>query len=200
MTPVQICNLALTRAGQTTIAALGVATEEERACARHLPALASAMLQEFVWPWSITATALLSGTDDRDDWEYAYQKSAGHLLVVGCHDSLDWSVEYDFELWGDQVYCDALNPLWEVVCEYTGAELAGTPYYDIGDMLFCDALAYRLAAALVMQFGGAERLHQQLIGLYELALRRAKANAGKIDQTRLDPMAEYGQQFVDARE
>lgn len=70
----EICNLALLRAGQTnTIASLGDASPEAKACAIAYPAARDELLTAKRWPFATRSVvlALLSGVT-RPGWTYAY--------------------------------------------------------------------------------------------------------------------------------
>lgn len=78
---VAICNIALTRAGCTTISSLDEATNEARQCKLEYESIRDQVLRAYPWSSATKIVALALTNEKIPGWQYAYSYPADCLLM-----------------------------------------------------------------------------------------------------------------------
>lgn len=136
---IDICNVALSRLGQTQITALTEDDKKARLCNVFYAPMRDALLEEQWWPFATKRETLarLTATPD-SEFDYYYQLPSD-CLTPRC--LVDDTIEYTIE--GDRLATDSTADI-ELV--YTKKETDTTKF----SAMFADLLAYRIALELVI--------------------------------------------------
>lgn len=190
LSQVDICNLALSRAGGHSISqitSLGEASTEARQCAIKFPPLLRACLRSHAWRFAQkeTALALLGTCADKEGFagnahygklfSYQYPEDCVRVLAVNSVQGKKGgfygeSVPYNVE------NSDDGSKIIVTPCEY--AVLSFIAYVDDPgrwDSLFSDAFAWHLAAELCLSLGGDFGRVQALQEMAGKAFEKAKS-------------------------
>lgn len=209
-TPVELCNLALSRIGsKQPIDSLDEDTTEARACTVAYPFARDAVLASFPWRFATKRVALAALTGvTYTDWQHAFALPADCLEVRGLVDALvPTPPPVGFVRWTP---VDALS--------LTTLQLARTPYaieagtagqvlltndsapvvqytarveaVSLYPPLFCDALAWRLAGELALAIPMKAPLAQAAFTASERAIARAAASELRQAQAGTTPDSE----------
>jgi len=141
---IQICNMALAKAGSTQpIASLVEASQESLWCAMYYPLAWEATARSHRWACLTRRAALAASLTETPAWGYA----RAYSLPA---DYLGW-LQFEepgvaFQRIGRTVHTDAESPNVQYVCR--------TEDTDLLDALFVEALVMRLAAHLAPCVGG----------------------------------------------
>jgi hypothetical protein len=167
---VQICNLALSRVAQASIASLTETSPPARQCRVHYEPARDTVLRAFDWPFARARVALANvGLGLVTEWAYRYQLPADCLAVrrVGPFDRHAAPVPFETE--GATVLTD----LSEATLVYTQRITDSTRF----DPLFADALAWRLAMDLALPLKVDRALRSEAAQGYQTAISAAEAAA-----------------------
>ena len=162
LSPVDLCNLALSRAGGhriTQIAALGEATNEARHCAVKYPQARRVALRNHPWRFAsrraiLAPTGMAPTGEGSGGFAYRYQYPGDCLQIreIQAHgvprQGGDSALPFETELAADNTRA--------VVCDIPAAVLVYTMDIDdpnAWDSLFYDALAWQLGAELALTLG-----------------------------------------------
>lgn len=191
----QICNMALGRIGVSAkIAALTDATNPARACETYYEATRDRLLEACPWPWANKRATLAAIADgERDGWTYAYALPVDCLVPrqlnpetrnPSVRDLLAFVIEYDEATQKPILLADQEAP--ELL--YT----ATFPLDRVGHFppAFTDALAWALAAELVMPLSVKMDFRVRAEQMAALTLERALATALNSEQRDVEPDAE----------
>ena len=192
---VQAVNLALIRIGHSrTITNLEEQSREAFTAAAVIDHEFKSVLRQFPWPFATKylALAVRDGTElvaTNSDWQYAYDYPADCLFARRV---LTPGVRREFD---DAPMTFRVGRLVDRKVIYTNledAELEYTAIFDcpehMGDELFVDAFAWRIAAALAPSLSRIVGMGQTALQMYVLALDAAAAVASKEGQP--DPAGE----------
>lgn len=182
----EICNLALLRIGaKVYLTALTDVRPEAQACAIIYPQHRDALLELFDWPFAARRAKLTATATARTGWAYAYalpgdcvaprMLNPGRSVVASMRDRFE--VEANDALSGRLILTDAKEP--ELL--YT-ALVTSPPAFS---PLFTDALAWRIAAELVMALPVKPEVAVRAMQQAQLAEQRAAAAA--LSQRLPDP-------------
>lgn len=174
MTPVEICNQALGRIGQSApIQSLGVTDRSEAGliCGRLFDPARRALLTEFHWPFAMRFEALahLPESVQGYAYSYAYPGEALHVHAVLPQGESPWRKPYrrtPFQRIGQQIVCDQPHAFAHFVADADAED---------GGPLFEDALCWRMASELAMAMKVDPRLAQFAREQYFLVVTKALA-------------------------
>jgi hypothetical protein len=190
---IDICNLALTRLGHSTIQAFPPAeeSEEARKCFLLYDRIRRTALRAHPWNFATTTVALGQLAEDEIlyDWTYAYQLPADCLRVLHVVDLSDpTSDKIPFEIrTGGVLVTNQAEARIRYIKDVSDPSLF--------DEQFVEAFSYRLAADLAMPITGKADYANSLTNLYNTTIRAAMASDAK--ERRREPS--IGRSFVDAR-
>lgn len=165
---VQICNRALQKLGEGTIASLSEDTRLGRACNLLYEDVRDALLEDHTWAFAIElAEIAVSGTDPDFGRTYQYELPADFLRLLPPYgedntNSRDWIVE------GGYIRTDDSTPLY---IRYIKRETDPTKYPPS----FREALSAKLAKELAQQILQSSTVEQMAEEWFQRAIRRAKA-------------------------
>jgi hypothetical protein len=167
---VRICNLALTRIGHSTIAAIGEDSKAGRLCALHYEPTRDAVLRAHPWNFAVRRADLGAPLSEKPRFGFAraFQLPTDCLRVLTFEPrESEWRVE------GRLVLTDSDAAF----IEYVGRADDPTLY----DAVFIDAFAARLAAELAMSLTDNAQIVATLWDFYNQKLAEARvmdANEG----------------------
>lgn len=189
---VQICNIALTRIGQSQlIDSLSEQSIAAQLCVLHYEACRDELLRDFPWPFAVRRVTLADLGTPPDGWSYRYR------YPVDCIRALRVSTP------GIRQPTHAQRVPFEVVhaeggrallCDQSPAELVyvgrveDTTYFD---PLFVSALAWRLAAELAMGLQASAANYQAAFQQYRLTIDMARVNAFEESEEGVPPESEF---------
>lgn len=186
---VEICNLALSKLGASSIVSLSQDTIEAIACLRVFNALRDAVLYDFPWDFAL-ARKELSRLSKNDAWDYnyAYQLPVDPycLRVV----ETDGDKNYPWIVEGRVLYTNKESIKIKYITKITDT----TKYNPMFDNMLATLIASDLALALT----GDSKTATDLINKYLLLLEEAK---GASSQNSYNYKAEDlgANEFVEAR-
>lgn len=190
---VDICNLALSRAGGQSISqitSLGEASTEARQCAVKFPHVLRSALRAYPWQFSVRETALaLLGTGAdlalngaakdniryRTLLYYQYPEECLRILAVNPADGCKGNFSAESYPYTVERIKDGTKV---IVTPCSKAVLTFSCYADdpgIWDSLFADAFAWQLASELCLSLGGDYGMVQALQDMAFRAFERAKS-------------------------
>lgn len=204
MTEVELCNLALLRIGQRDlITSLAGTSAPARACAVLYPIARDFMLASYAWPFATRRLALTAYDYDMDPdfersgWGYSYTLPTDYLAAQYIWSGVRnpaFDARTPFAVEGNTATGtpDVLTPF--ILTDQEDAELVYTAAITDTTQfpaLFCDALAWKLAAELAL----ALAVKPQLAGMMLQGLERSMAMAINAElrssQSDLNPEAEW---------
>ena len=162
---VEICNLALSYIGDSSISALSDSNDRARACNIHYEVQRDATLRAHPWNFAIKREALAqdSGWSD-DEWTYAYELPSDYLRMLSPVEEYPGEIEYAIE--NNLVLCNDDT----LTIKYI-AQITDTGYFD---SIFVDVLAQRLAASLAMALSKQKKLVDMMWQAYNQKLNEAR--------------------------
>lgn len=174
---VDICNLALTRLGHSTISALNEGTKAADLCNLHYPLARDFMLREHHWNFAIKrATLALSATAPNHEFTHQHALPVDCLKVIrtdlddvsgGIVYGYPYSTGAPYKVEGRFILSDESTVKLEYVSRVTDAAQF--------DALFVDCLAQRLAAELAMPLADNASLAKSMWDLYAAKVRDARS-------------------------
>lgn len=187
MNAVEVCNLALGRIGEGAsrpIQSLTESSEAARACNRVFAITLRALLREFAWPFAQTYVALAPVAQTVPGWDYVYAYPADCLFLHGLGGS---------EV--DPARNPALRHPYKIIAASSGeSSVIATDVSDawahytrdvtsphVGDPLFHDALAWRIASEVAIGLKASPQMAQSAAQQYQVALSKAVAAYGNED-------------------
>lgn len=178
-----ICNMALSHLGVST-EIQNLATErskEAQACRRFFENARDEVLRDFDWSFARRREVLaLVETDPNTDWHYSYRKPAGAVAVRSLPN--DAGIRVDTTA-SRVVFVEGSDATGELIfTDQTDAEVSYTHRETDPEKFppdFVSALALLLAARIGPRVAGGDqfKLADRAFGLYQLAIRKAWANA-----------------------
>ena len=172
-----ICNVALSRIGhKRTITSLVEGTVEANACNVHYEQTRDLVLEAFDWPFARKrATLALLAGEGNDDWDFAYQLPddciAPRAIWNGSRTEGDATTVFGVESNSAGTARIILADEEDAILKYT-SRITVVPAYSAS---FVDALAWKLAAELVLSIPSKPTLYPVASKEYEKALLRAAA-------------------------
>lgn len=186
--PVDICNLALTRIGHSQISSLDENSKGADLCSLHYPICRDAVLRAHPWNFAIRrATLAQSSTTPNHEFEYYHVLPTDCLKVIrtdweasglastavygfpGIHGYAGGSAEYRIENVSGVGKCIATNER-VVSIEYI-AQIMDTAQFD---PLFIDLLAQRIAAEVSIAFTDTQTVTKAMWDIYQSKLAEAR--------------------------
>jgi len=198
---INICNLALSRIGAPSIAAITENTRPARECNRLYETVRDTVLSEFPWNFARKQEALaaLSG-EEVTGWDYAYAYPTDCLTALQIYNPLTNQTYTDGEYVAYQLVESAVKIKADrikfeigtnstkdtrlILTDQEDAELIYTARITDPNMFssaFIDALSWRLAADLAIPLKGKASLQQQMLAMYVRKLgyaQQVNANEG----------------------
>lgn len=195
-TEVQIANLALARIGhsQRITALASETTPAARACNLFYEPMRDSVLRDFAWPFASKIEALaLVEQDPNDDWGYSYRYPTDCIralrMVTGDRGPVG---RPPFEVSSDDSGLVIYTDQADAVLKYTWR--IEDPALFAPD--FAEALAWRLAAEIVVPLSLNDSLEQRARVAYARSVLRAQAMALEEGQ----PDTDLDSEFIRARE
>ena len=151
LSQVDVCNLALSRAGGhriTQVASLGEASNEARQCAVKLPQVTRTALREHPWRFATKRAPLALVGTGNGGFQYRYQYPTDCLLAREIERGGIEPLPFETDLGEDgtlNILCDRPDAVLIYTAEVTDP--------NVWDALFYDALAWQLAAELAVTLG-----------------------------------------------
>lgn len=192
-TKTEICNMALGHLGHAKeIATIDDNTNEARACKAFYDTALNETLRAFSWPFATRYVALsLVEEDPNDEWTFSYTYPVNCLkilrIVSGTVNETE-STRVAYKVIGADsgrlILVNAEDPSIEYVHRDTNPAI----YPDD----FVMALAYRLAFYIGPRVVGREwaKMQQNIISLYNMAIRQAAVHSSSEQQIEQAPEAE----------
>lgn len=181
MTATEICNKALAHLGDHRISDFHEVSVAAEKCRTHYDHERDSLLRMHRWNFARARTLLTRLVQAPEfGWAYQYAMPADCLRVLefngveaglGCDDA--------FELEGGRLLTDAPEG-WLVYCK----RVTDTTLYDV---LFSDALSYKLAAALCKEITNSTSEKGALLQMFERSLREAGWNDAVENRPRVIP-------------
>ena len=171
---VEICNLALSKIGQSTINSLTEASVEAEACALYYPNVRDALLRSYPWNFCSKSVSLGETSEDIPEnsfWKYLYVHPSDCLRVQkifekGCY-ALDVPNDYEIISYQSVKYicCD----IYQAYCRYSQAIEDPTMF----DSCFIDAFSCKLAAELAIPITNSTDRLKIAMQLYQSSIQAA---------------------------
>lgn len=171
---VQICNVALSRLGNSrVISSLSERSKEAAACNLFYEDCRDAVLADFPWHFATKRVALADLDIEQPDWRFSYRYPTDCMRIISIVSPngqryvtpemrIPYEVGSDEDGTGRLILTDLPKAWIRYVSRITDANMFGAE--------FCDALSWRLAAEINMQVTGdanmgnrAEQKYQQTI-------------------------------------
>lgn len=171
VSPVSLCNLALSRAGGQRIAqitSLGEASNEARQCAILYPELLRTCLRRFPWQFAAKRAHLAFIGQGNRQFLYSYQYPSDCLQARKIVSAGKETLEFTTELGPDNTR--------NILCNIEDAELLYTAEVTdprVWDALFYSALAWELASELAVVLGNDSSKGKYLMDRAMLAFDEA---------------------------
>lgn len=178
MDKIEICNMALTRIGQSPIEALTEASEAARKCNQFYEHDRRIVLRRYPWPWATRRVELASMTYNPQDYLYAYRYPADSVclrkIYAVCGDHLRPLPEFvSYQIASDASGLVLYTNEPRVIAEYT----ADVKDASLFDEMFCEALSWKLAASIAFKLVGDAQVSQMATSEYERLFLHAAADA-----------------------
>lgn len=152
---IQICNMALSRLGASTITSLTDGTPEARLCNTLFNDLADRVMIQGSWSTTIKRAELAStGNTPEFDFSYEYQLPVDPLCLKVLHVNEVNPGSVDFRIEGDKLLCDEST----IKIKYIG-QLTDTSEYG---PLLTECIEILLASYLALPLTGDKTLAQAL--------------------------------------
>lgn len=179
MDKIEICNMALSRIGQSPIEALTEASESARKCNQFYEHDRKIVLRRYPWPWATRRVELPKMADSPQDYRYAYRYPADCCCLRKLY-----SVEPDgrlrplpdfvsYKLVSDASGLVIYTNEPRVIAEYT----ADVKDVALMDETFCEALSWKLASSIAFKLTGNEQIVSMARTEYDIAIPNAVADA-----------------------
>lgn len=169
---VQICNLALSRLGASTITALTDNTTEAKLCNTFFTDIADEVMIEGSWPCTIKRTGLARTTNTPSfgfTYEYQLPVDPFCLKVLQIDEDIPGSIDYRIE--GDKLLTDESTVKIRYIARLTDTE--------DWDTFLRRAFISRLASELAYPLTGEESKARAELEKYEMYVQRGLAQAGQ---------------------
>jgi hypothetical protein len=169
---IDICNLALTRAGHATITALDESSAEATQCGLLYDHCRKETLRAFPWNFAVKVVELAALVDPgHRGHTYRYQLPADCLrpLEILNDDGSEWDMAY--RVYGRELHTSAAPVHLEYVANLTDP----TKY----DAEFISALSYRLAADLAIALAQDAKKQASLMEVWRYMVRRGQVSDAK---------------------
>tara|TARA_R110000787_G_scaffold212900_2_gene322477 strand:- start:29 stop:622 length:594 start_codon:yes stop_codon:yes gene_type:complete len=160
---VQVCNLALTKIGESQIISLAENSKAARLCSLHYAPTRDAVLRSHIWNFAIKRVELaLSTTTPAYDYSYQFAIPVDSLRILETNlsNTAEWKIENGFLL----ADSDAVKVRY----------LSRVTDPTVFDSLFTEALASRLAAELAVPLTDSITLSKLMIDLYASKIAEAR--------------------------
>ena len=179
-TEVEICNMALSRLGETNITSLTDTTKEAQQCELFFDQTRDEVLRDYDWNFAMGRVEVspLSG-DTFSPFEYKYQLPNDCLKVICPIDIASESYQdlrEDFLVEGRML----LTNLTPCAIRYT-KKITNPTYYD---SLFVECLALKLASKIAFNLTGDRNTEINMLNQYLAQLPEAKAIDGGESRNR----------------
>lgn len=189
---VQICNIALTRIGQSQlIDSLSEQSLAAQLCTLHYEACRDELLRDFPWPFATKRVTLADIGSPPDGWSYRYRYPqdcllARHVTLPGVRQPTS----------AQRVPFAVVNAEGgrAILCDQSPAELVyvarvdDTTYFD---PLFVSALAWRLAAELATGLQANANNYAAAFQQYRITVDQARAVAFEESEEGVPPESEF---------
>lgn len=176
-TQVQICNLALSRIGQRTIAAISDSSENARKLTAVYDYILESVLRDCDWNFATKIEALVA-VDDEDDleieWDYVYEYPSDCIKVRRVFSESTYDEEEPDQF---RVVLNDDDDAKLIVCDLDDAYVEYTLNITdptLYDSKFVDALAWRLAAEITPSLTGDKKSGADLMGEYYRVISEAQ--------------------------
>lgn len=193
---IEICNLALYRIGANPIVSLTGSTRESVVCNNLYAFALAAVLRDHDWAFARKYATLALLNETHPEWGYVYAypsdcAAARRIFNSASREDRD-QIPFDVGLSVTGNQQTVLTDQVGAVLIYT-ASVTNTAAFDA---IFCDALAWRLAAEAVQPLRAQTELSQAVANRYLQVLVDAKA---KSSNEQKKPVSQGGS-FTDYRE
>jgi len=173
-TEIDVINKALTLLGGNQITSRSENTEAAKTMDALYDGCRDRVLRECPWNFAVTRTSVASsGTPAWGDFGFLYPKPSDFLYMISLKDHDDYTLE------GDNILADATDGLTSGPLKFKYvARVTDTSRYDV---LFVEALAYRLAYEACERITQSNTKSSGLLQEYEVTMARAKRINGQED-------------------
>jgi len=194
MNIIDICNIALSTIGQSTITDLNERSVEAKQCNIHYAVARDEVLREFPWCFATGSVNLALTTNKITGWSYAYQYPSNALAlrrVFDINDALNTTKTLIYD-----TVSDGVNKY--IVCQIPSACAEIT--YSISDpnlfdSQFISALALKLAVKLILPLTSNDSRKNALYQEYVAVLRSAQLSSAS--ENNFTP--QLSQTYIDVR-
>ncbi len=199
-TAIAICNMALTRLGGATIAALNEGSKESMICATFLDQSRDAALRDYKWNFATLRRQLADTGTTLAPWAFAYAYPSDCLAAREIYNPLSTSTAIAFEVASDGaggrlIYTNQDQAMLVYTARITDLSAC--------DPLFIEAMSWKLAAEIALPLAQDRNLMQVAETKYQNIIaqaRTADANEGEADTTAaatwIDSRLGYQDTFV----
>lgn len=179
MTKIEIVNLALYKLGERQpLANLDGTDPKTLACVAAYPVIRDALLTSFPWPFATSSVTLMEAAEEFPKWVYAYVHPASALRVlrVYCDNTQGGRSEaFMVQATPNGARRRILANIRPAYCDYTVAVTDEAVFPP----LFCDVLAYGLAAELAMPLTSDPDIFKAVEDTYNRRLANAATMAAR---------------------
>ena len=172
---VNICNLALSRFGQSKISALNETSREAIECSLNYEPARDAVLREYPWGFAKATATLAEVTYPVIGWDYAYAYPANCLdvrRIYGQNDARN-AVKAPYDIVTDGVNKYIVTSVALAQIDFT-LQVTDPKLFD---PLFVEALSYKLASQLVLPLSGSSQRKSELYQEYKISLPAAQMSS-----------------------
>lgn len=172
---IDICNIALSRAGAGSIESLTEKTREARACKLHLDLARDSALRDHDWEFARKQASLALLTETVEGWSYVYAYPADCIAAREIFNSAKVGEEDRVPF---EVGMSSTGNTRVILTNQASAALIYTSKVTnpvLFDPIFSDALAWRLAAELAVPLRGETSLQQAFMRTALGVINSAKA-------------------------
>lgn len=165
---VEICNSAILKIGGTRITALTDDSREAAVCNEQFGKIRDAELRKHTWNFAIKRKKLARLADaPAFGWTYQYQLPSDFIRVIALYDNDDGLGALDCRIEGKMVLADVTDVWLRYV-----ARVEDPNEFDV---LFAEALAFRMAQELAVPIAGSNSLLQAMESGYRQAVTQARS-------------------------
>lgn len=171
---VEICNLALSKIGQSTINTLSEASVEAEMCALYYPNVRDNLLRSFPWNFcnkSVQLGEAATSIPENDFWEYLYVYPSDCLKIYKIFEDGNFALpvpnEYEVTSYKNVKYICC--HIYQAYCRY--AQKITDP--TLFDPCFIDALACKMAMEIAVPISNSTDRLKIAQALYQTAIQSA---------------------------
>lgn len=171
---IDICNLALSHIGRDPIQSLQDAVRSAQECKLLYPRICESVLRDHAWNFATKRAELALLDAEYAGWDFAYQWPSDCLRAQKIwnpnSDEDTQRIPFEVAVRADLLSRVILTDQEDALLFYT----ARVTNPNVFDVLFVDAVAYRLAAELTIPLRGDPRIQQAVLQTYSQIIGSAR--------------------------